>query len=89
MAMTARAAFVLGIFLLLAAIVHGGLYSAGQDFVVNRFTGRFEFVPPDDQTDEDQTPVGVTRALTAHRSGARFERLVRGGAPGRAFRVGR
>jgi hypothetical protein len=86
--MTARAAFVLGLFLLLAAMAHGGIYSAGQDFVVNRFTGRFQFVPAEDEGDDDQTPVDVVRALTGHRSGARVDRLVRGGA-WRAIRVGR
>ena len=47
--MTARAALVLGLFLLLAAFVHGGLYSAGHDFVVNRFTGTSTFVPVEDE----------------------------------------
>ena len=86
--MTSRAAFLLGLFILLAAFVHGGLYSAGHDFVVNRFTGEFRFVPADEDA-EDQTPVGVTRALTAHRGEARVDRLVRGGARRRAIRVGR
>jgi hypothetical protein len=85
--MSARAAFVLGLFFLLAALAHGGIYSAGRDFVVNRFTGQFEFVPAEDEG-EDQTPIG-TRALTAPRPGARVDRLVRGGAQWRAIRVGR
>jgi hypothetical protein len=85
--MSARAAFVLGLFLLLAALVHGGIWSAGHDFVVNRFTGQFQFVPAEDEGD-DQTQIGV-RALTAPRPGARVERLVRGGAQWRAIRVGR
>jgi hypothetical protein len=46
--MSARAALILGFFLVLAALVHGGIYSAGHDFVVNRFTGYYEFVPSDD-----------------------------------------
>ena len=85
--MSARAAFVLGLFALLAALAHGGIYSAGRDFVVNRFTGRFEFVPADED-EEEQTPIG-SRTLTASRPGARFDRLVRGGAQWRAIRVGR
>ena len=85
--MSARAAFVLGLFFLLAALVHGGIYSAGHDFVVNRFTGQFQFVPAEDQG-EDQTPI-TARTLTAPRPGARVERLVRGGAQWRAIRVGR
>jgi hypothetical protein len=85
--MSARAAFVLGLFALLAALVHGGIYSAGHDFVVNRFTGRFEFVPAEDEG-EDQTPIG-SHALTAPGPKARVEGLLRGGAPWRAIRVGR
>ena len=54
--MTARAALVLGICLILAALVHGGLYAPGHDFVVNRFTGHFHFVPSEDDVwgDEDE-----------------------------------
>ena len=85
--MSARAAFVLGLFALLAALAHGGIYSAGRDFVVNRFTGRFEFVPADEDNDE-QTPIAA-RSLTAPRPGARVDRLVRGGPQWRAIRVGR
>jgi hypothetical protein len=51
--MTVRSALVLGLLLIVAALVHGGLYTAGHDFVVNRFTGRYEFVPADDEGDED------------------------------------
>jgi hypothetical protein len=54
--MSVRAALVLGLFLLLAALVHGGLYSAGQDFVVNRFTGEFQFVPAEEEGDTS-TPI--------------------------------
>ena len=39
--MSARAAFVLGFFIVLAALVHAGLYVPGHDFVMNRFTGWF------------------------------------------------
>ena len=45
--MSMRSAFLLGLFLLAAALVHGGIYSAGHDFVMNRFTGWYEFVPAD------------------------------------------
>ena len=86
--MTARTAFVLGFFLLLAALVRGGVYSAGHDFVVNRFTGRFQFVPAEEEG-EEQTPVGAARALTAYRPGARFQHLARGGTRWRETRVGR
>ncbi len=67
--MTGRAALVLGLFILLAALVHGGLYTAGHDFVVNRFTGQFEFVPADEGEDAS-TPVRW-RALTSCGPGAR------------------
>jgi|GEM_PF-6331299 len=43
--MSVRAAFVLGILLVAAALLHGGIYTAGHDFVLNRFTGWYEFVP--------------------------------------------
>jgi hypothetical protein len=82
--MTARVACLLGLFLLLAALVRGGLYSAGHDFVVNRFTGSFRFVPAEDEEERD-TPV---RALTSCRPGARVDRSVRG-AGWRSIRVGR
>jgi hypothetical protein len=66
--MSARAALVLGISLILAALVHGGLYAPGHDFVVNRFTGRFQFVPSEDEDWEDEDG-GVNdarcRALTS------------------------
>jgi hypothetical protein len=85
--MTARAAFVLGVFVVLAALAHGGIYSAGHDFVVNRFTGRYEFVPAEEEELEEELPI-ASRTLTARGPGARLDRLVRGGA-GRAIRVGR
>jgi hypothetical protein len=84
--MTSRAAFVLGFFVVLAAFAHGGIYSAGHDFVVNRFTGRYEFVPAEEELDEE-TPI-ASRTLTAQGPKARVDRLVRGRA-GRAIRVGR
>src|SRR5262249_38844453 len=43
--MSMRSAFLLGVFLLAAALAHGGIYAAGHDFVMNRFTGWYEFVP--------------------------------------------
>jgi hypothetical protein len=85
--MTARAAFVLGFFLVLTALVHGGLYVAGHDFVVNRFTGRFQFVPAQDEEEPD-TPIRSSRALTSRKPEARVERSSRGAA-WRAIRVGR
>ena len=86
--MTARGAFVLGLFIVLAALVQGGIYAAGHDFVVNRFTGEFHFVPAEDEG-EDQTPIEASNALTARRAGARVDRSGRSGARWRAIRVGR
>ena len=79
--MTGRAALVLGIFILLAAVLHGGFYAAGHDFVVNRFTGHFQFVPADED-EETGTPVrhtdrGRWRALTSCGPGARVVTLQR------------
>ena len=75
--MSARAAFVLGTFLVAAAIANGGLYSAGQDFIVNRFTGVYEFVPADDYDDgEDVRHAHVRfRTLTSRRVAARVDGL--------------
>jgi hypothetical protein len=70
--MSVRAAFVLGFFLVLAAVLHGGFYTAGQDFVVNRFTGVYEFVPADDSDSSDTRHV---RALTSQRLAARVDSL--------------
>lgn len=53
--MSAKAAVVLGVFIVAAALAHGGFYAAGHDFVVNRFTGTFEFVPSD-EAEEAYTP---------------------------------
>src|SRR5438874_11226607 len=75
--MTARAAVLLGLFLVLAALVHGGFYAAGHDFVVNRFTGRFQFVPAEDE-DEANSPVRSVRALTSRRPEAWVDRSKRG-----------
>lgn len=68
--MTARAAFVLGVFLLLAALARGGLYTTGHDFVVNRFTGRFQFVPAEDEGDETTAPVRRSTRLDAVGTGS-------------------
>ena len=72
--MSVRAALVLGLFLLLAALVHGGLFSAGRDFVMNRFTGSYEFVPADDYDDDTSARHAHAerfRALTSWGPGAR------------------
>lgn len=60
--MSGWAAFVLGLFLVVAALVHGGMYAAGHDFVVNRFTGRYEFVPADEDEAAARTPIRRTGA---------------------------
>jgi hypothetical protein len=76
--MSARAAFVLGLFILLAALVHGGIYVAGRDFVVNRFTGWFAFVPSDEEGDDEGGVGNATcRALTSRVPPARFGGLHR------------
>jgi hypothetical protein len=85
--MSARGAFVLGLLLIAAAFVRGGIYAAGHDFVVNRFTGEFRFVPAEDEGDEERQQVAAC-TLTARRAGARLDRSVRGAA-WRAIRVGR
>jgi hypothetical protein len=76
--MSARAAFVLGVFLLLAAVLRGGFYAAGHDFVVNRFTGQFEFVPAEDDEEDATLPTRGRserrRTLTSRRVGVRVER---------------
>jgi len=76
-AMSARATFVLGLFLVLAAVAHGGLYSAGHDFVMNRFTGNWEFVPADDYDEgEDAHDVQTRfRTLTSRGVAGRVEGL--------------
>jgi hypothetical protein len=74
--MSVRAAFVLGFFFVVAALLHGGVYIAGHDFVVNRFTGGYEFVPADDYDDSEDTRhvrANVARALTSPGTAARVE----------------
>ncbi len=75
--MSPRAAFVLGLFLVIAAVVHGGLYSPGHDFVVNRFTGHWEFVPADDYDEGDEAHHVHARlhTLTSRGVAARVESL--------------
>jgi len=73
--MSARAAFVLGLFLVIAAIVHGGLYSAGHDFVVNRFTGAYEFVPSDEYEEGDDAHRVRLHTLTSRGGAGRVDRL--------------
>jgi hypothetical protein len=68
--MSIRAALLLGMFLVAAALVHGGFYTAGHDFVVNRFTGWYEFVPAEGTEEDDAAmPIrrrgGATVALTS------------------------
>ena len=67
--MSVRAALVLGFSLVAAALLHGGFYAAGHDFVVNRFTGWYEFVPADDLSEESTLPAQA-QCLTAHRAAA-------------------
>ncbi len=64
--MSVRVIVVLGLFLLLAALAHGGIYAAGHDFVVNRFTGRFEFVPAE-EGEEATTPARWTLSHACRR----------------------
>jgi hypothetical protein len=76
--MSVRAAFVLGFFLVLAALVHGGLYAPGHDFVMNRFTGWFVFVPSEDEDYDDEeggVNDAVCRALTSKGPADRFGAL--------------
>jgi hypothetical protein len=62
--MSARAALILGFFLVVAALAHGGIYSAGHDFVVNRFTGSHEFVPSEEPEEaSDAIAAGRARPL--------------------------
>jgi hypothetical protein len=78
--MSVRAALVLGIFILLAALVNGGLYAPGRDFVMNRFTGWFAFVPSEDEEFEDEeggVNSAVCRALTSRVPPDRFGGLHR------------
>ena len=59
--MSARAALILGFFLVVAALAHGGIYTAGHDFVVNRFTGYHEFVPSE-EPEEASDAIDARRA---------------------------
>ena len=78
--MSVRAVLLLGLFLVAAALLHGGIYSAGQDFVLNRFTGRFEFVPAEEE-DEGTTP--TRKASADRRVDRRVDRRLDGsGEPG-------
>jgi len=79
--MSVRAVILLGLFLVAAALVHGGIYSAGQDFVLNRFTGRFQFVPAEEE-DEETTPTrkaSADRRADRHAPIARADRRLDGG----------
>ena len=67
--MSVRAALVIGLSLVAAAVLRGGIYSAGHDFVVNRFTGHYEFVPADEGDDEAEQPVR-TQCLTVKSAAA-------------------
>ncbi len=76
--MSVRAALVLGFLLVAAAFVRGGMYAAGHDFVVNRFTGHYEFVPADDYEDEASPAHRRVRRLDLaidQRLGSRGSRL--------------
>jgi hypothetical protein len=90
--MSIKASLLLGFFLVAASLLHGGIYSAGHDFVMNRFTGRFEFVPADDE-DEDATEAVnrhvATCALTSLRPGVRVARTGAAHRLRRAARGGR
>jgi len=61
--MSGWAALILGVFLVAAAVLHGGVYSPGHDFVVNRFTGSYEFVPADEE-DEASRRMPIHRRAT-------------------------
>ena len=73
--MGVRTALVIGFFVTLASLLHGGIYAPGQDFIVNRFTGAVRFVPAED-SDEASTPIRTARALTPRRSAARLPGFV-------------
>jgi hypothetical protein len=76
-AMSARAAVILGMFLVLAALVHGGVYTAGHDFVLNRFTGVYAFVPADeyDESDDMRRVRARFHTLTSRGGAARVDAL--------------
>jgi hypothetical protein len=87
--MNVRIAALLGFCLMATGILHGGIYSAGHDFVVNRFTGTYEFVPADSYDEEAGVPARLRErsALTSRRVGVRVARAGRG--PVRVAREGR
>jgi hypothetical protein len=76
-AMSARAAFILGLLVAMAALLHGGVYTAGQDFVLNRFTGSYEFVPALEYEESDgaRRAHARFRTLTSHRAAGRVDPL--------------
>jgi hypothetical protein len=88
--MSVKAVLLLGTFLVVAGLLHGGIYSAGHDFIVNRFTGRFEFVPADG--DEEGGMEAIAQhgcALTSLGPGVRVARTGAAHRGRRAARVGR
>jgi hypothetical protein len=72
--MSVRAVTLLGFFLTAASLLHGGIYVAGHDFVVNRFTGAYAFVPAEDYDREAVEPAGLVCALTSRKVGVRVAR---------------
>jgi hypothetical protein len=84
-------ALVLGLFLALASFLNGGVWAPGHDFVVNRFTGEYVFVPAEDEESEataEEAAAGLC-ALTSRRPGVRVARSARERGAFRATRVGR
>jgi hypothetical protein len=90
--MSVRAAALLGFFLAVASLLHGGIYAAGHDFVVNRFTGQYQFVPADED-DESSMPAHLRLhgpcTLTFRKSGVRVARSGAERGMWRATRAGR
>ena len=74
--MSVRVALVLGLCAIVAAMVHGGIWTPGHDFVVNRFTGEFVFVPSGDEPEED-THLPAHAALTTSGADDRFHPSLR------------
>lgn len=94
--MSVRAALLLGVSLVVAALLHGGIYTAGHDFVLNRFTGAWVFVPAEDAGDEEMealTPSAwrarATRTLTSPTPGVRVARSSALRGASHATRAGR
>ncbi len=77
--MSARVALILGASLVLAAVLHGGFYAAGHDFVMNRFTGGFVFVPSEDDTWDEEADIddALCRTLTSRKAPDRVQGLYR------------